>query len=283
MTTHATLLLSGTALILIYMVVSLTYKKVAHPSPSVHVEQKTNDAFTPGDLIAALGVILYFSLFILNGAFSSTEDINKFENSHHLFLLLIVIIGLAIAYLPILGVLPRMLIAQKQRELSGWTGKMSVKKLLAIPVLLAFCYFAFTALLYLTGFSGFITKITGAPQNQDIVVIFHTVPASSKIILFFLISVVAPVVEEIIFRGYLYPVLKKYSGATAALITSSVLFSLVHLNMGLFIPITLMGILMAKLYDKTGSLWAPIIAHATNNAIACFLILAFPDWMLNNV
>ena len=86
------------------------------------------------------------------------------------------------------------------------------------------------------------------------------------------IVVVAPVVEEILFRGILLHRWAARWGMTTGVILSSTLFAILHIELvGHFF----FGVVMAALYVRTGSLWMPIIAHAANNALVVALTL--PD------
>ncbi|HEY3374548.1 MAG TPA: type II CAAX endopeptidase family protein [Candidatus Aquicultor sp.] len=87
-----------------------------------------------------------------------------------------------------------------------------------------------------------------------------------------LVAVVAPLVEELFFRGFVYPAFRQRWGVTAGVIASSVLFSLFHFNAFLFIPIMFIGIALAYLYETTGSLWPSIMLHALNNFLSVILI-----------
>ena len=93
----------------------------------------------------------------------------------------------------------------------------------------------------------------------------------------FLMSVfivfVAPFFEEIFFRGFLYPLLRKYMGVAKATILSSVFFGSLHFNFNAFFSIVCIGIFLAYLYEKTGSLFASIIFHSLNNLVAVLLVL----------
>jgi membrane protease YdiL (CAAX protease family) len=77
--------------------------------------------------------------------------------------------------------------------------------------------------------------------------------------------VVAPVCEEIVFRGYLYPLLKKYSGAVAATLCTSIFFAAAHGHLAAVIPLGIFGVVLVLLYEKTSSLWAPVAAHLLFN------------------
>jgi membrane protease YdiL (CAAX protease family) len=71
----------------------------------------------------------------------------------------------------------------------------------------------------------------------------------------------APLCEEIVFRGYLYPVLKRFTGMWPAAIASSLVFACAHGNLTAALPLFIFGGLLVLLYEKTGSLWTPIAAH----------------------
>ncbi|ASS75527.1 hypothetical protein CIG75_11390 [Tumebacillus algifaecis] len=81
-------------------------------------------------------------------------------------------------------------------------------------------------------------------------------------------AVIAPIGEELLFRGVLQSVLTARWGVYTGVFGSALAFSLIHADPVLFLPIFLMGVLFSVLYRITGSLWAPIWLHAVNNFIA---------------
>ena len=84
--------------------------------------------------------------------------------------------------------------------------------------------------------------------------------------------VVAPIVEEIFFRGFMFTGLRKrYKWYIAALITSF-FFAAMHLQLTAFIPLFAMGFMLAFLYHISNSIWLPIIVHATTNALSIGLV-----------
>jgi membrane protease YdiL (CAAX protease family) len=91
---------------------------------------------------------------------------------------------------------------------------------------------------------------------------------------------VAPVVEEVYFRGILYRSLRDRYGLVAGLVGSSLLFGLVHYQRGsladaLFLQTVMVitGVGFALIYERAGNLVASIAAHAAFNAIGVTLIL----------
>ena len=93
---------------------------------------------------------------------------------------------------------------------------------------------------------------------------------------FAIVGVLAPVGEEIFFRGFLLTALVSAIGGLRGAVVSSAVFSVAHLNVGTLFPIFVMGMLLSWLYLRTGSIWPPIVAHAAQNLLALtFLELPF--------
>jgi len=89
--------------------------------------------------------------------------------------------------------------------------------------------------------------------------------------LYFIFIVLAPVFEEIVFRGFLFKGLRESkAGKWGAIITTTVLFAVIHIFNA--IPILVVGFLLGLAREKTGSIYVPIAMHMLNNSIACGLI-----------
>jgi len=110
---------------------------------------------------------------------------------------------------------------------------------------------------------------------QDVVEIFLEPQSGwSLLCLMTLAVVVAPIVEEILFRGILLPVLMRKAGLGTAVVVSSILFALIHQHLPSFIPLFVLSVALSLLYVYSGSLWGPIILHALFNGISiCILLL----------
>jgi membrane protease YdiL (CAAX protease family) len=78
--------------------------------------------------------------------------------------------------------------------------------------------------------------------------------------------VLAPVAEEFIFRGMLYPFVKQLGSPRAALFGVSAIFAAIHFDAGTFVPLFALALALTWLYEKTDNLLAPITAHALFNA-----------------
>lgn len=88
----------------------------------------------------------------------------------------------------------------------------------------------------------------------------------------------APLAEELLFRGVLYPAVKQRGYPRAALWGTSVLFAAIHFNVAIFVPLLLLAVLLVWLYEKTDNLLAPIAAHVAFNAINFGLFFVAKDF-----
>jgi len=94
-------------------------------------------------------------------------------------------------------------------------------------------------------------------------------PDSEVRYLAFLVIVLAgPASEEVFFRGFLFAGLVRRFGAPVAMVISAAVFAAAHLDIGLLGPAFLAGCAFAYVYWRTGTLWAVILAHTAQNAIA---------------
>jgi len=99
-----------------------------------------------------------------------------------------------------------------------------------------------------------------APQGYDD-------PAT---VIMYMTTALAPAfAEEFLFRGVIYGNLRPF-GKTQAILISSILFALMHQNVGQFFYTFVGGIAMALMYELTGTLWCSILFHLFNNELAVF-------------
>lgn len=98
-----------------------------------------------------------------------------------------------------------------------------------------------------------------------------TLDATQQPILLALVIVtgllLTPVIEEILFRGVLYQALRRTMSPGSASVLSAVVFALMHGQVVLIIPFTIMGVILALIYERSGSLLPTILVHACNNGI----------------
>lgn len=125
----------------------------------------------------------------------------------------------------------------------------------------------------------FMTRVHVAPVEQQAV---QTLRVSASWLSRALLGVVAiglaPVAEEVLFRGILYPALKHFGFQRLALWGTSVLFAVIHGNLAAFLPLLVLSVALTLLYERTSNLLAPIMAHAIFNGMN-FLRLFLGEWL----
>ena len=105
--------------------------------------------------------------------------------------------------------------------------------------------------------------------------------ATPFVLNFLMVVIGAPIVEELLFRGFLFSQLKTTKlGINGSIILTSLIWTSIHLQYDLFllIPIFLIGLLLGYLMHKYNSLYLVIIVHAVHNLQATLFIEFFYDY-----
>lgn len=87
-------------------------------------------------------------------------------------------------------------------------------------------------------------------------------------------TVLAPVSEEIFYRGMIYPVFRKYLGPAWGAVLAGLLFGLAHFDLWRAVPLAIGGAALCYIYEKSRSVLVPMIAHALWNGAMFALIIA---------
>jgi membrane protease YdiL (CAAX protease family) len=102
--------------------------------------------------------------------------------------------------------------------------------------------------------------------EQDTVEMFRQLSSPKAIIVFMLFAAFYnPVVEELFFRGFVLTFLKNYTTPFLAIVLSGGIFACAHLNLGAFLPLWFLGIVLGAAYEHTGSLLVPMTIHGCFN------------------
>lgn len=85
------------------------------------------------------------------------------------------------------------------------------------------------------------------------------------------VGVIVPICEELLFRGLIYKRLRRNMSFMNAVVFSAIFFGAYHVNIVQFLYGTVCGLLLAYVYEKYGSIMAPIMAHMLMNIVVCIL------------
>ena len=95
----------------------------------------------------------------------------------------------------------------------------------------------------------------------------------SPFIFAFSTVILAPITEELFFRGFLFKGLREKYGWVNALMFSSIIFALFHGQLATLLPTFLMGALFAYMFQKTGSVFPGMLLHFSINAFSTTIFL----------
>lgn len=85
-------------------------------------------------------------------------------------------------------------------------------------------------------------------------------------------SVLAPLSEELYYRGMIYPVFKSYLGTFWGAIMAGLLFGIVHWDLWRAIPLAAGGVILCYIYEKSGSILVSALAHGVWNGVMAFIV-----------
>jgi len=122
--------------------------------------------------------------------------------------------------------------------------------------------------------------VSGPDQSPQAIVDFLLKSSGwqARAAVFGIAVIAAPVTEELIFRGCLYGILRKSSGRVPAIVISSVLFALIHGHLPSLPGLLVLAAGLALVYERCGSLWAPISMHAAFNGLTIIAAIVWPDF-----
>jgi membrane protease YdiL (CAAX protease family) len=129
--------------------------------------------------------------------------------------------------------------------------------------------------------SAIIASVTHLHDTEEAVQLLQQVKTPAEKLLFIAIAaILAPIVEELAFRAFLFNAFARYAPAGAAAVLSGILFGLVHATskqqiVTVAIPLALGGIVLALVYRYSRCYWSNVITHGLFNSISLVAVFGF--------
>jgi CAAX protease family protein len=247
----------------LYFYISLAYQISARTRNPFDADTSTTRSFgLPEAILAAL---LISFLFLTIGASVSQPSIQfSARNLLANFLLTGCVVLVIVTFLRFRG--------YDVASLGGFF-RLSFMRTLSTGVMLLF--FAYPLILL----SDAITQrlFESGSSKQNIVEFFsgsRTIQQRMMIIVFAV--AIAPIVEEFLFRFFIYGVLKRYFGRLLGVIFSALLFAAAHAHLPSFAPLFVLGSCFAIAYEWSGSILVAMTMHSLFNSLT-LTALAFPE------
>lgn len=116
--------------------------------------------------------------------------------------------------------------------------------------------------------TSFTMDFLGRSETQRMLLKAASSSLQSFTLMLFLGGILAPLAEEVYFRGYMYSAMRQRMGANRAVVLNGLYFGLLHLDLPAFFAIAALGSALAYAYEKKNSLFLVIVAHSFINSIA---------------
>jgi membrane protease YdiL (CAAX protease family) len=149
------------------------------------------------------------------------------------------------------------------------------------PLLRSWAVFAPCWVVLLVGYLWFMRVAVHPVEPQEGMVVIARGAPSARLGMSLAAIVVAPVIEELLFRGYLQSALAQFAGAKVALVGSALAFGLAH-GLAYAFPLACVGLWLGWLRQRYASLLTPMLGHALHNGLMVAVTLLWPqsvDWL----
>jgi membrane protease YdiL (CAAX protease family) len=246
-----------------YVYISLIHQISARGDPeSFGVDTATRTLGLPEATLAA--VLIVFLLLNIGASVSHPSIDFSAPTLLGNFLLMLFVVLFIVVFLQLRGF-----------DVSSLAGFSRISFLRALSTGAILLFFAYPLILW----GDIITQrlFGGGSSRQNVVEFFsgsRTIEQRMMIIVFAI--AVAPVIEEFLFRFFLYNVIKHYLGRLVGIMFSAVLFAAAHAHFPSFVPLLILGSCFAIAYEWSGSILVAMTMHSLFNSLT-LAALAFPE------
>ena len=220
-------------------------------------------------------MLLIVNHAIKNGTLIMTGDMNEYQNKLAVLInqySLQITAATNVVLMPIFALLLKS--DNKRRRLQqGFAYKLPDKKSIALIGLLGMsAAVSVNAIVSISGLEYF------SPKYQQVSQIIYSGGIFMEIVS---AVIAAPILEELLFRGMIYRRLRDFCNAKLAIIISAVFFGVFHGNLVQFVYAFIIGLMLAYVYEKMKTIWAPIVFHVGANLLSVLITELIPQSFLN--
>ena len=217
-------------------------------------------------------MLLIVNHAIKNGTLIMTGDMNEYQNKLAVLInqySLQITAATNVVLMPIFALLLKS--DNKRRRLQqGFAYKLPDKKSIALIGLLGMsAAVSVNAIVSISGLAYF------SPKYQQVSQIIYSGGIFMEIVS---AVIAAPILEELLFRGMIYRRLRDFCNAKLAIIISAVFFGVFH---GFSKNGYIIGLMLAYVYEKMKTIWAPIVFHVGANLLSVLITELIPQSFLN--
>ena len=239
---------------------------IERPSPIPGVTWGFRDVVI--GVFAAIVVFLVLGAVIIGGAMAAFDE-DSFEVS--------LAEAIAVAMLDVVLVATVLLVVARKGAGLNQLGLHAPPR--GWPRMLGYIALAYFAAIGLVNLYGVAIDLFGLDQLEPAQQLPDDFYDHDLVVILTGIAVVfmAPIAEEIFFRGFVFGGLRRYLNLPLAGVISGSLFALAHGDPGLIVPFAAVGFVLAFVYERSGSLYTSIGVHFVFNSMSFMLLLLFPE------
>jgi membrane protease YdiL (CAAX protease family) len=245
-----------------YVYISLIHQISARTSNPVGTGAPARIFGLPEAILAA--VLILFLLLNIGASISRPSNDFSAPNLLGNFLLMFFVVLAIVTFLQL-----------RRFDLASLGGFSRISFIRALSTGAILLFFAYPLILW----SDIITQrlFRGGSSKQNIVEFFSGSRTIDQRIMIIVFAVaIAPVIEEFLFRFFLYNVIKRYFGRLLGVILSALLFAAAHAHFPSFVPLFVLGSCFAIAYEWSGSILIAMTMHSLFNSVT-LTALAFPE------
>ncbi len=181
--------------------------------------------------------------------------------------------GPALLYIYLLALRPNKIKLLDGIKLSFKVGNLGVGGMVISGILAWLAAIPVSAVASIIAYNFLSAHGSSNPIMAVIMAAAHSANLSAMLLFYITLSVLAPVCEESLFRGFFYTFLRSRMSMLMAILVSASLFSLLHMDPGAMLPLFCLGAIFAFVFERTKSILPSIIAHGLWNGSTFALVL----------
>jgi membrane protease YdiL (CAAX protease family) len=138
---------------------------------------------------------------------------------------------------------------------------------------------ALVMIVVVEGGASLIQAVVHQQHEQQVIALFKQVRSQPNVMWFFAVFavIVAPFMEEMIFRVFLFNLGLRYGGFWAGAIVSGIAFGLAHGDLFVLLPLALGGMVLSFVYYRTRNAFCSMVTHGCFNAVTVFALIYAPN------
>ena len=245
-----------------FYVYTALIRQISARAPVVSDDTAPVRTFGPPEAVVALLLISFLLLNVIASVSAPSAPLGSRDLAANLVLTIVVLLIL-VGFLELRRLNVDRLAGLSKHGLARAIGTGTLLLLAAYPLISAA--------------DALMRRFEHGSSKQNIVELFNGSNTMEQRVMIIVLAVaIAPIAEELVFRFFLYGVLRHYIGRFGGLVFTALLFAAVHAHLPSFAPLFVLGVCFTLAYEWSGSILVSMTMHSLFNSLT-LAFLAFPQ------